>query len=99
MAHMNGDHGGSTIAMVHHYLGLPGVEKAELVQMDRLGFNVQCTRKEQVALALALALALTLNLAPPLPLSLPLPLALPVPLASIPKPIRTPARTPGAPRA
>ena len=33
--------------MVHHYLGLPGVEKAELVQMDRLGFMVQCTRKEQ----------------------------------------------------
>lgn len=47
MAHMNGDHGGSTIAMVHHYLGLPGVEKAELVQMDRLGLVVQCTRKEQ----------------------------------------------------
>ena len=63
MAHMNGDHGGSTIAMVHHYLGLPGVEKAELVQMDRLGFVVQCTRKEQVALALALALAVALALA------------------------------------
>jgi len=47
MGHMNGDHSGSTIAMVHHYLGLPGVEKAELVQMDRLGFMVQCTRKEQ----------------------------------------------------
>ena len=72
MGHMNGDHSGSTIAMVHHYLGLPGVEKAELVQMDRLGFMVQCTRKEQVtpALALVLALALALALAPFSPLAL-----------------------------
>jgi len=45
MGHMNDDHSGSTIAMVHHYIGLPYVEKAELVQMDRLGFMVQCTRK------------------------------------------------------
>jgi hypothetical protein len=47
MGHMNSDHSGSTIAMVQHYIGLPQVEKAELVQLDRLGFMVQVTRQDQ----------------------------------------------------
>ena len=47
MGHMNADHSESTIAMVHHYIGLPQVEKADLVAMDRLGFMVECTRKGQ----------------------------------------------------
>merc|ERR1719389_1457334 len=47
MGHMNADHSGSTIAMVQHYIGLPQVEKAELVQLDRLGFMVQVTRQGQ----------------------------------------------------
>jgi len=45
MGHMNEDHSSSTIAMVQHYIGLPQVEKAELVQLDRLGFMVQITRQ------------------------------------------------------
>merc|ERR1712046_267636 len=45
MGHMNADHSDSTIAMVQHYIGLPQVEKAELVQLDRLGFMVQVTRQ------------------------------------------------------
>ena len=47
MGHMNADHGDSTVAMVEHYIGLPQVEKAELVQLDRLGFMVQVTRADQ----------------------------------------------------
>merc|ERR1711908_132364 len=47
MNHMNADHSESTIAMVMHYIGLPQVEKAELVQLDRLGFMVQITRLGQ----------------------------------------------------
>mmetsp|Transcript_45615 Transcript_45615/g.134925 ORF Transcript_45615/g.134925 Transcript_45615/m.134925 type:complete len:277 (-) Transcript_45615:264-1094(-) len=47
MGHMNADHSESTIAMVMHYIGLPQVEKAELVQLDRLGFMVQVTRTGQ----------------------------------------------------
>lgn len=47
MEHMNGDHSESTIAMVQHFIGLPQVEKAELVGLDRLGFMVQVTRKDQ----------------------------------------------------
>eukprot|EP00325_Prymnesiales_sp_UTEX-LB-985_P030059 CAMPEP_0174737544 /NCGR_PEP_ID=MMETSP1094-20130205/68474_1 /TAXON_ID=156173 /ORGANISM="Chrysochromulina brevifilum, Strain UTEX LB 985" /LENGTH=315 /DNA_ID=CAMNT_0015940787 /DNA_START=195 /DNA_END=1142 /DNA_ORIENTATION=+ len=47
MKHMNDDHSESTIAMVMHYIGLPQVEKAELVQLDRLGFMVQITRLGQ----------------------------------------------------
>lgn len=47
MGHMNADHASSTMAMVQHYIGLPEVEKAELVQLDRLGFMVQVTRKGQ----------------------------------------------------
>ena len=33
--------------MVMHYIGLDQVKSAELVQMDRLGFMVQCTRNEE----------------------------------------------------
>ena len=40
MQHMNEDHATSNIAMVQHYIGLPQVEKAEMVNLDRLGFNV-----------------------------------------------------------
>ncbi|KAL1496397.1 hypothetical protein AB1Y20_016352 [Prymnesium parvum] len=47
MGHMNEDHSDSTIAMVQHYIGLPQVEKAELVQLDRLGFMVQVSRLGQ----------------------------------------------------
>jgi len=47
MGHMNADHSESTIGMVQHYIGLPQVEKAELVQLDRLGFMVQVTRLGQ----------------------------------------------------
>ena len=47
MSHMNGDHGASTVAMVQHYIGLPGVETAQMVALDRLGFMVQCTRAGQ----------------------------------------------------
>jgi len=47
MGHMNDDHSESTIAMVQHYIGLPQVEKADLVQLDRLGFMVQVTRTGQ----------------------------------------------------
>jgi len=47
MGHMNADHSSSTIAMVQHYIGLPQVEKAELVQLDRMGFMVQVTRQGQ----------------------------------------------------
>jgi len=47
MGHMNDDHSSSTIAMVQHYIGLPQVEKAELVQLDRLGFMVAVTRLGQ----------------------------------------------------
>ena len=47
MGHMNDDHSSSTIAMVQHYIGLPQVEKAELVALDRLGFMVQITRTGQ----------------------------------------------------
>merc|ERR1719353_1175272 len=47
MGHMNDDHSDSTIAMVQHYIGLPQVEKADLVQLDRLGFMVQVTRLGQ----------------------------------------------------
>lgn len=47
MSHMNDDHSSSTTAMVMHYIGLPQVEKAELVQLDRLGFMVQVTRLGQ----------------------------------------------------
>ena len=47
MGHMNDDHSDSTVAMVEHYIGLPDVEKAELVQLDRLGFMVQVTRLGQ----------------------------------------------------
>ena len=47
MGHMNEDHSEATVAMVQHYIGLPQVEKAELVQLDRLGFMVQITRQGQ----------------------------------------------------
>ena len=47
MGHMNDDHSSSTIAMVQHYIGLPQVEKAELVALDRLGLMVQITRTGQ----------------------------------------------------
>ena len=47
MGHMNSDHSESTVAMVMHYIGLDQVKSAELVQMDRLGFMVQCTRNEE----------------------------------------------------
>ena len=47
MGHMNEDHSSSTIAMVQHYIGLPQVEKADLVALDRLGFMVQITRQGQ----------------------------------------------------
>jgi len=45
MGHMNSDHSSSTIAMCMHYIGLDALESANLVQLDRLGFMVQCTRK------------------------------------------------------
>ena len=41
MGHMNADHSESTIAMCMHYIGLDQLEKAELVQLDRLGFMVR----------------------------------------------------------
>lgn len=47
MGHMNADHSSSTVAMVQHYIGLPQVEQAELVALDRLGFMVQVTRLGQ----------------------------------------------------
>lgn len=47
MGHMNSDHSESTIAMCMHYIGLDALEAADLVQLDRLGFMVQCTRKGQ----------------------------------------------------
>jgi len=47
MGHMNGDHSGSTVAMVQHYVGLDQVEAATLVGMDRLGMTVQVTRQGQ----------------------------------------------------
>lgn len=49
MAHMNADHGDSTKLMLQHYIGMPAdeLEEANLVQMDKLGFNVQCLRKGQ----------------------------------------------------
>ena len=47
MGHMNSDHSESTIAMCMHYIGLDQLEKAELVQLDRLGFIVQCSRLGQ----------------------------------------------------
>ena len=47
MGHMNSDHSDSTIAMVRHYIGLPQVSAADLVQLDRLGFMVQVTRQDQ----------------------------------------------------
>jgi len=47
MSHMNDDHGESTVAMVEHYIGLDQVEKADLVALDRLGFNVAITRLGQ----------------------------------------------------
>jgi len=47
MSHMNDDHAASTVAMVQHYIGLDEVEKADLVALDRLGFNVAITRKGQ----------------------------------------------------
>jgi putative heme iron utilization protein len=45
MGHMNSDHSESTIAMCMHYIGLDSLDSAQLVQLDRLGFMVQCTRK------------------------------------------------------
>jgi len=47
MSHMNDDHGSSTVAMVEHYIGLDQVEKADLVALDKLGFNVAITRLGQ----------------------------------------------------
>ena len=47
MNHMNEDHAESTAAMVRHYIGLDAVERAELVALDRLGFNVAVTRNGQ----------------------------------------------------
>ena len=47
MGHMNSDHASSTIAMVQHYIGLPEVTKADLVSLDKLGFQVQVERKGQ----------------------------------------------------
>jgi len=47
MGHMNRDHAESTVAMVMHYVGLPDVEAAQLVALDRLGFMVQVTRHGQ----------------------------------------------------
>tara|TARA_B110001452_G_scaffold237806_1_gene217876 strand:+ start:975 stop:2060 length:1086 start_codon:yes stop_codon:yes gene_type:complete len=47
MGHMNSDHSDSTIAMVQHYIGLPEVTKADLVSLDKLGFQVQVERKGQ----------------------------------------------------
>ena len=44
MGHMNADHSESTVAMAMHFIGLDNIEKAEMVAMDRLGFNVQLTR-------------------------------------------------------
>lgn len=45
MGHMNSDHSDSTIAMVQHYVGLPEVTKADLVSLDKMGFQVQVERK------------------------------------------------------
>lgn len=47
MAHMNDDHSESTIAMCMHYIGLDQLDSAQLVQLDRLGFMVQCERLGQ----------------------------------------------------
>ena len=47
IGHMNADHSSSTAAMVSHYIGLDGVEKATLTSLDRLGMGVLATRNGQ----------------------------------------------------
>lgn len=44
--HMNDDHADATKAIVKHYTGLT-VESANMLTVDRLGMNVQCTRDGQ----------------------------------------------------
>ncbi len=44
--HMNDDHADATRAIVKHYTGLT-VESANMLTVDRLGMNVQCTRDGQ----------------------------------------------------
>lgn len=41
--HMNEDHADSTIAMIKHYVGI-SVDKATILNLDRLGMNVACER-------------------------------------------------------
>ncbi|KIZ03415.1 hypothetical protein MNEG_4544 [Monoraphidium neglectum] len=43
--HMNADHEGDILAMVKHYTGLSAV-KAKMLDLDRLGFNLQVTQQE-----------------------------------------------------
>lgn len=43
---MNDDHADATKAIVKHYTGLT-VESANMLTVDRLGMNVQCTRDGQ----------------------------------------------------
>ena len=45
--HMNADHSTSIAAMVRHLAGLPLVEKAEMVQLDRFGFTSRVTQAGQ----------------------------------------------------
>lgn len=47
-SHMNGDHRGSTIAMVRKYVGLE-VEDAEITSIDSLGMYVKVSRKPEGA--------------------------------------------------
>jgi hypothetical protein len=42
---MNADHEGDILAMVKHYVGLTAV-KAKMLDLDRLGFNLQVTQEE-----------------------------------------------------
>lgn len=43
---MNDDHEADTIAMIKHYVGI-SVDKAKLLDLDRLGMNVDVTRQGQ----------------------------------------------------
>ena len=47
-SHMNKDHMGDTLAMIKHYVGIT-VDSATLLDLDRLGMNVQVMWKGSVS--------------------------------------------------